>query len=49
MKKTAQFIDWARKKADWYDPTIARDDELFGGRDHEENEDRKGLRKSYSW
>ncbi len=48
-EKTAQFIDWAKKKADWFDPTVAREDELFGVRDHEENEERKALRKSYSW
>ena len=46
-EKTVEFIDWAKKKADWFDPTIARKDELFGKRDHEENEERKALKKSY--
>lgn len=48
-EETTEFIDWAKKKADWFDPTVARKDELFGVRDHEESEDRKVLRKSYSW
>jgi len=48
-EKTAEQIDWAKKKADWFDPTVARKDELFGERDHEENEDRKALKKAYYW
>lgn len=37
------WIDWAKKKADWYDPTIARKDKLFGERNHEENEPSAGV------
>lgn len=48
-EKTAQSIDWVKKKADWFDPIVARKDELFGERDHEQNEDRKALKKSYYW
>lgn len=48
-EKTSEWIDWAKKKADWFDPTVAREDELFGERDHEENEERKALKKSYFW
>jgi hypothetical protein len=48
-EKTSEWIDWAKKKADWFDPTVAREDELFGERNHEENEDRKALKKSYYW
>ncbi|MGY0373030.1 hypothetical protein [Clostridium sp. JNZ J1-5] len=48
-EKTAEWIDWAKKKADWFDPTIARKDELFGEREHEESEERKALKKSYYW
>jgi len=33
--KTATWIDWANKKADWYDPIIARTDELLGKRKHD--------------
>ena len=25
-----EWVDWALKKADWYDPVIAREDELLG-------------------
>lgn len=45
--KATEFIDWAKKKADWFDPTVSRKDELFGERDHEESEERKALKKSY--
>lgn len=48
-ENTAEFIDWAKKKADWFDPTVARKDELFGERNHEESEERKALKKSYYW
>lgn len=50
-EKTAEFIDWAKKKADWFDPTVAREDELFGEREHEKNENEKVLKKagSYWW
>lgn len=48
-----EWLAWARKKADWYDPTIARDDEFFGKRKHEETAEKKQLRKAnkygYYW
>ncbi len=40
-----EWIDWAKKKADWFDPIIARNDEVLGEREHEENEDKKVLKK----
>jgi hypothetical protein len=46
-KNTVEYVDWVRKKADWFDPTVAREDELFGERAHEENEERKALKKKY--
>lgn len=48
---TAEWIEWAKKKADWFDPIIAREDELFGKREHEKNEEQKVLKKSrgYWW
>lgn len=48
---TLAWVDWAKKKADWFDPTIARDDELFGKREHEKSEDQKALEKvgRYWW
>ena len=48
--ETAAWIDWAKKKADWFDPIVAREDELFGMREHEESEDHKSLKKvGYYW
>ncbi len=45
-EKTARWVDWAKKKADWFDPTIARIDEFLGGREHEKNEEQKTLKRS---
>ncbi len=42
---TQQWIKWAKEKADWYDPTIAREDECLGKRDHGKNRDEKDLDK----
>lgn len=44
----SEWVDWAKKKADWYDPTIARSDEYFGRREHEKDESCKQLRERYS-
>ena len=27
---TPEWIEWAKKKADWYDPSIATEDEYLG-------------------
>ncbi|WP_228101049.1 hypothetical protein [Paenibacillus donghaensis] len=43
--KTLEWIEWAKTKADWYDPTIAREDEFFGKRDHQRNADQKKLER----
>ena len=40
-----EWIAWARAKADWYDPTVAAEDEFFGIRNHEESPERKALRE----
>ncbi len=45
-EKTTAWIAWAKNKADWYDPLIARDDENFGQRKHGLNDEEKGPRKS---
>lgn len=46
--KTAQWVEWAKAKADWYDPTVAREDEFFGKRGHEKDAGEKKLgRRSY--
>lgn len=49
--ETVAWIEWARKKADWYDPIIARDDEIFGKREHDKSESQKVIKKSphYKW
>ncbi|WP_018753403.1 hypothetical protein [Paenibacillus sanguinis] len=48
--KSMKWVEWAKDKADWYDPTIAREDEFFGKRDHEKNSDQKKLeRNGYKW
>ena len=48
--ETVKWVEWAKSKADWYDPTVAREDDLLGKRDHAQSEDKKGLRqKGYWW
>lgn len=52
---TPVWIEWARKKADWYDPSIATEDEYLGKRQHEKNAEEKekslqdSIRKSWYW
>ncbi len=41
------WLDWAAKKADWFDPTVAREDEWFGKRCHQDNPDRKKLERRW--
>lgn len=49
-EKTTEWIEWAKTKADWYDPTVAKNDEFFGKREHEKNEEKKKLQyKGYWW
>ena len=47
-EKTA-WIDWAKKKADWFDPTIARDDEYLGKRKHEQSQEQKEFKKDWRY
>ena len=42
---TPEWIEWARQKADWYDPTIAREDEYLGKREHGKSKEDKELDK----
>ena len=46
---TAEWINWAKKKADWFDPITAREDVVFGRREHEKSEEQKTLKKSRSY
>lgn len=48
-ERTKTWVEWAKNKADWYDPTIAKDDEIFGKRKHEKDADRKKLEHVYRW
>ncbi|MBV1756435.1 MAG: hypothetical protein KMY55_01205 [Dethiosulfatibacter sp.] len=48
-KDKGDWIEWANKKADWYDPSIAYEDELLGVRDHGKDEEYKKLEKSYRY
>lgn len=36
-----EWINWANKKANWFDPTIDEEDELLGKREHAESMDNK--------
>jgi len=48
--ETKEWVTWAKKKADWYDPTVARQDEFFGERDHEKDAESKKLKRvGYYW
>ena len=46
---TPEWIEWALKKADWYDPSIATEDEYLGKRQHEKSaeEKEKSLTRQY--
>jgi hypothetical protein len=48
-KKKEDWIEWANKKADWYDPSIAYEDEFLGVRDHGKDEEYKKLKNSYGY
>ena len=37
------WLEWAAQKADWFDPTVAREDEWFGKRRHQDSSERKKL------
>ncbi len=45
--KSADWIEWANAKADWYDPTIGIEDPYFGIRRHYQNPDQKTPKKKY--
>lgn len=43
---TSEWVEWARQKADWYDPTIAKEDEFLGKREHGKSKEEKELDKN---
>lgn len=45
--KKQEWLVWAEEKADWFDPSIAKEDPVFGVRKHEESESRKELKTLY--
>ena len=45
--KSTDWIEWAKAKADWYDPTICAEDAYFGIRKHNKNPDEKTPQKKY--
>lgn len=46
----SEWASWARSKADWYDPIIAKENEFLGKREHEKNQKDKGPEhKGYWW
>jgi hypothetical protein len=42
-----EWAEWAKQKADWYDPTVAGDDKFFGKREHDKEADAKALKETY--
>ncbi len=39
---------WATKKADWFDPTVALEDDVLGTRKHNEKAESKKLEHRYN-
>lgn len=48
-ERTPEWIQWARDKADWFDPTIDREDPYLGKRKHTVSPEHKKLEKKYGW
>lgn len=45
----SEWVSWALSKADWYDPTVAKEDELLGKREHELEQGKKELKHRGYW
>ena len=45
----SEWLEWANAKADWYDPTISREDEFLGKRNHSKDNDAKTPKYSGYW
>ncbi len=43
------WIAWAKLKADWFDPSVAREDEFLGKREHSADPEDKRLERKYRW
>lgn len=52
---SSEWIEWAKKKANWYDPSVAAEDEYLGKREHEKSREDKektlqdSVGKSWYW
>ena len=46
-EEKTDWIKWAKKKADWLDPTIKAEDSYFGVRRHRADRESKKLSKRY--
>jgi hypothetical protein len=40
-KEVCKWIEWAKQKANWYDPTLNHEDDILGKRDHSKEKDEK--------
>lgn len=47
--ETIEWIEWAKAKADWYDPTVAKEDAFFGKREHQKDTEKKKLQHRCDW
>lgn len=47
--ETKEWLEWAQAKADWYGPTVAKEDDFFGKREHEKDAEKKKPRHIGYW
>lgn len=48
-KNNPQWLEWAKAKADWYDPTVSKEDAYFGKRQHEADPSAKDPAEKKWW
>lgn len=48
-ESSSEWAEWALAKADWFDPTVEKDDEFFGQRDHSASAEEKQLKHKSWW
>jgi len=42
-----EFIKWLKSKADWFDPTIDREDEILGKRNYGDKKELEDMKRWY--
>lgn len=47
-KVSEDWLQWANKKADWFDPTVALEDDILGTRKHNDKAESKKLEHRYN-